>query len=162
MLSQTSTPLTVIFVTPMATKPHQSMWREGTRSHMEVFYRCAVLVPKMQENNKHVVLQFSTYQRNFHMNFMAIERSLLRTDRKRWKNMMVSFEPWMQLFRRISNIYIYIYFKFKTELDIITVVFLVSHKSEEHRHGTHDHTSSSVHEDENEHKGKFSFLNQWL
>lgn len=92
MLSQTSTLLTVSYVTLMATKRRRSMWREGTRSHTEVYYRRAVPVPEMLENSKHVVLQFSTYQRNFHMNFMAMDQSFLRTDRKRWKNMMVSFK----------------------------------------------------------------------
>lgn len=87
---------------------------------MEVYYISAVLVPKMQEDNKHVVLQFFTYQRNFHMNFMAIARSLLRTDRKRWRNMMVSFQPCTEWSCFVDSGLLLL---FKVELKIITVGF---------------------------------------
>lgn len=46
VLCQTSTHLTVICMTIMAT--YQRMWREGTRSHMEVYYiQVLVVVPGM-------------------------------------------------------------------------------------------------------------------
>lgn len=60
---------------------------------MEVSNTRVLLVPETLGNNQHVVLQFSTCQRSFHMNFTAIDRPLLRTDRKRWKNVMVPFTP---------------------------------------------------------------------
>lgn len=44
-----------------------------------------------EERDKSVVLQCSTHQRNIHVNLMAVERSLLRTNRKRREKVMPSF-----------------------------------------------------------------------
>lgn len=44
-----------------------------------------------EERDKSVVLQRSTHQRNIHLILMAVERSLLRTNRKRREKVMPAF-----------------------------------------------------------------------
>lgn len=62
-----------------------------------------------EERDKSVVLQCSTHQRNIPVNLMAVERSLLRTNRKRREKVMSSFV--VELCRSIVRMLFVFHFK---------------------------------------------------